>query len=70
MLGVHKIPVGISGGADSHLLVNKAKIPTVLYGPGHISQAHIADEFVEIDQLVRAAKVYAALIHDLCGSYS
>lgn len=67
VFGVAKTPIGISGGADSHLLVNRAKIPTVLFGPGDISQAHTADEYVEIDQLTSAAKVYAVVIQDLCG---
>jgi len=39
-----------------------AGIPTVLFGPGSITQAHTSDEFIEIDQVVQAAKVYAAAI--------
>jgi len=46
---------------DMRVLVNQAKIPTVIMGPGNLAQAHVADEFVEIRQLVDAAKIYAHL---------
>lgn len=36
-------------------------IPTVIYGPSTIALAHVVDEYVEISELVRAAKGYAAL---------
>jgi len=55
---------GISGfmaTTDMRVLVNQAKIPTVIMGPGNLAQAHVADEFVEIRQLVDAAKIYAHL---------
>ena len=37
-------------------------IPAVICGPGSIAQVHTADEWVEIDQLVQAARIYAALM--------
>ncbi len=37
-------------------------IPCVLFGPGSIRQAHTADEFVELAEVVRAAEVYAEVI--------
>jgi acetylornithine deacetylase/succinyl-diaminopimelate desuccinylase-like protein len=36
-------------------------IPTLGFGPGEESQAHIIDESVSIDQLQRAAEAYRAL---------
>jgi acetylornithine deacetylase/succinyl-diaminopimelate desuccinylase-like protein len=33
-------------------------IPTVVFGPGSIDQAHTADEFIEIDELQLAADVF------------
>jgi len=36
--------------------------PAVILGPGSIAQAHTADEWVEVDQLGRAARVYTALM--------
>jgi len=38
------------------------KIPAVICGPGSIAQAHTADEWVAIDQLIDAARIYAALM--------
>lgn len=34
-------------------------MPTVLYGPGSMLQAHVANEHVAIEDLLKAAKVYA-----------
>ncbi len=35
-----------------------AGIPSVVFGPGSIAQAHTADEWLALDQLVLAAEVY------------
>jgi len=45
-----------------------AGIQTVIYGPGQLEQAHVIDEWVEIDDLLRAARVYAELIVRWCNS--
>lgn len=37
----------------------KGLMPTVLYGPGSISQAHVPNEYVPVESLLAAAKVYA-----------
>jgi acetylornithine deacetylase len=37
-------------------------IPAVICGPGSIAQAHTEDEWVQIDQLTQAARVYTALM--------
>lgn len=39
-------------------------IPSIIHGPGSIAQAHTEDEWVELDQLVKACRSYAAL---MCG---
>src|SRR5690606_30717002 len=38
-----------------------AGVPSVVFGPGSIAQAHTKDEFIEIDQLEQAAEVYYRL---------
>jgi acetylornithine deacetylase len=43
-------------------IFRQAGIPCILFGPGSIRQAHTADEWVELDQVVRAARVYAEII--------
>ena len=35
-----------------------AGVPTVVFGPGSIAQAHTADEWIAIDQLHKAAEIY------------
>lgn len=44
-----------------------AGMQTVIYGPGLLEQAHVIDEWVEIDALVQAAQVYAELIVRWCN---
>lgn len=39
-----------------------AGIPSVLFGPGSIRQAHTAEEYIELEQVVKAAKIYAKSI--------
>ncbi len=52
---------GCIATTDMAFLVNQGKIPTVVYGPGSLEQAHVANEFVEVAELVKAAKVYASV---------
>ena len=47
--------------------LNAAGIPTICYGPGDIRLAHAANESVSVDELVLAAKTYAALAIEWCG---
>jgi len=60
-------PVVASFGATCEapfLSVNKG-IPTVIFGPGSLKQAHIADEYVELEEVEKAAMIYALLVLDL-----
>ncbi len=58
---------GVTYGADMRLLTNVAHIPTVLFGPGDVAQAHRPDEYVPVHEMVTAtgALVLAAL--RFCG---
>ena len=51
---------GVPGATDGTILTRDAGIPTVVYGPGGKWIAHQADEFVEVDDIIRCAHVYAA----------
>ena len=42
-------------------LFQKAGIPTVVCGPGHIAQAHQADEYVSLAQLAAGERILLAL---------
>jgi succinyl-diaminopimelate desuccinylase len=50
---------GVPGATDATVLTSRAGIPSVVYGPGGKWIAHQADEFVELDDLVTHARVYA-----------
>jgi succinyl-diaminopimelate desuccinylase len=50
---------GVPGATDGTILWRDAGIPVVVYGPGGKWIAHQADEFVEVDDIVRKARVYA-----------
>jgi acetylornithine deacetylase/succinyl-diaminopimelate desuccinylase-like protein len=41
--------------------------PTVICGPGSIAQAHTTCEFVELEEVVGAAKIYLYAVLDLLG---
>lgn len=44
---------------DMRYLLNHANISTAIFGPGKLGLAHIEDEYVEIEQVVNAAKIYS-----------
>jgi acetylornithine deacetylase/succinyl-diaminopimelate desuccinylase family protein len=50
---------GLSGTTDARFIVNQAKIPTVIFGPGSLSQAHKPNEYVSANETHLAAKIYA-----------
>jgi acetylornithine deacetylase len=56
---------GMSAWTDAALL-NDAGIPTVLFGPGDISLAHAAEEYIALDEIDRAAEVIGSLARRWC----
>lgn len=59
---------GMPYGADMHLLVNQGGIPTVLFGPGDIRNAHAPDESVALAELEAAARTLVLVILRFCGT--
>lgn len=47
--------------------LESAGIPTVIYGPGSLNQAHTIDEWISIEELTKAAEVYAIMIAEWCN---
>jgi acetylornithine deacetylase len=43
-------------GTDAATIAG-AGIPTVVFGPGDIAQAHTADEWVSLEQVEKAAEI-------------
>lgn len=52
-------PAGMPGLTDARFLVEECGIPTIIWGPGHLQQAHIRDEYVEVADLRAGALAYA-----------
>ena len=59
IVGQPPVVEAMTYGADMRLLVNDGQIPTVLFGPGDVRQAHRPDESVPIDDLVTVARSLA-----------
>lgn len=58
---------GATSGCDSRIWKNIAGCPTMQFGPGNMEQCHAVNEYLEIDQYLRAILFYAGLILDWCG---
>lgn len=56
-LGGNPEVCGVPFGSDASKL-SRAGIPTLLFGPGSIDQAHSVDEYVELKQVAEAAAFY------------
>lgn len=52
--------IGVPYGTDAPAFAS-AGIPTVVFGPGDIAQAHTADEWIDVRQLRMAAEIYFRL---------
>jgi acetylornithine deacetylase len=46
-------------------LYHAAGIPSVVIGPGSLAQAHTKDEFIELDEVVRAVDLFAEILRTL-----
>ena len=67
VLGKRVKPKGFKAACDMSFLVHGAKIPTIVLGPGSLFQAHTIDEWVSVDELVKAAKIYRGIIAEILG---
>lgn len=50
-----------TNGSES---AGRRKIPTIGLGPGSIKQAHTVDEFISIDEILKASDIYMSFIHE------
>jgi succinyl-diaminopimelate desuccinylase len=53
---------GVPGATDGTFLHAWAGLPVVTIGPGRREVPHQVDEYVEVDDLVAAARLYAATV--------
>lgn len=61
VMGGHMIS-GLPSGADARHLQNNGGIPTVLFGPGSMKNAHSIDEHVDVEEYMNCIKVLACTI--------
>ncbi|MGA2973658.1 MAG: ArgE/DapE family deacylase [Candidatus Bathyarchaeia archaeon] len=66
-LGTEPTVSGRTGAADIRFLNKYADTPTVIFGPGPTDQMHATNEYVRIEDLIAATKVYALTLLDWCG---
>ena len=52
----------VAFGTEAGLFVSMADIPSVVIGPGSIAQAHKADEYVELSELLKCAQFIERVI--------
>lgn len=67
VLGAEPVVGGVTYGTDAAHLGPGFNIPMVICGPGAQGMAHQPDEYVEVEQLVQAAAIYADLAQRLLG---
>ena len=58
---------GHDGAADTRFLINYGETPTVIFGPGTISQMHADNEWVSVDNLINTVKILALTVLEWCG---
>lgn len=67
-LGSEPVVRGMPYGCDLGLTVGVGGIPTVVYGPGDVRDAHRPDESVAVEELVAAARTIALTALRFCGT--
>lgn len=56
---------GVPYGTDAAAFA-AAGVPTVVFGPGSIAQAHTTDEWIALDQVEKAAEIYYRFLKSFC----
>ena len=65
-VGLDASPAGF-GAATDLAWYGERRLPGIICGPGRLAQCHVADEYLDTDQLRLAAQVYAQMLVDWCG---
>jgi acetylornithine deacetylase/succinyl-diaminopimelate desuccinylase family protein len=61
--GINAALVGFNAATDARFLIHDAKIPTVHFGPGSITEdAHTVDESIAVSDLTAAVAAYEAIL--------
>jgi acetylornithine deacetylase len=65
-VGLDAEPEGFGAATDLAWYGEKG-LPGIICGPGRLAQCHVADEFLETEQLALAASVYALMLTQWCA---
>jgi acetylornithine deacetylase len=57
---------GLPSGADARIINNIGKVPTVIFGPGSLKQAHSANEHVSLSEYLKCIGILTLTINDWC----
>jgi succinyl-diaminopimelate desuccinylase len=68
VLGSCPPDVGFTGITDARFYINDAAIPTVIFGPGSLTVAHTADEWIDVEELIAGARIYARIFATFLAS--
>jgi acetylornithine deacetylase len=55
--------IGVPFGTDAAAIAASG-VPTIVFGPGSIAQAHTADEFIEVEELEFATEIFFRIARD------
>jgi acetylornithine deacetylase len=66
VLGADPVVAGIEGPCDMFVFQQGFGIPTVAWGPRG-GNTHAADEYVDVESLIAAAKALLLLVPEWCG---
>src|SRR3954454_21084661 len=64
-VGLDPAPQGF-GAATDLAWYGERRLPGIICGPGRLTQCHVADEYIDTEQLLLAAKVYAQMLVEWC----
>jgi succinyl-diaminopimelate desuccinylase len=67
-LGHEPRDAGFTGITDARFYINEASVPAVIFGPGSLAVAHTADEWIDVEELMTGARIYARLFAEVVGA--
>lgn len=67
MLGEAPVVNGFEAGTDMRLLNRNFGVPGLMFGAGDIAMAHAPNEYVDIEELIKNAKVMTFMMAQWCG---
>ena len=66
---IYKKPIKIEAspwGTDGGILAKVGNTPTIVIGPGETKMAHYPNEFIDLEEVIQAGKLFANMILEWC----